>query len=72
MDESDSVIVTAGGGGGYGDPLEREIEAVRMDVINGYVSIEGAKIDYGVVIDPKTFEVDVTATQRLRDPTRLG
>jgi N-methylhydantoinase B len=67
LTEGDQVIVTAGGGGGYGDPLERDIEEVRWDVINGYVSIEQAKKDYGVAIDPKTFVVDVIATQRLRD-----
>jgi len=64
--EGDRVIVIAGGGGGYGDPLERDIEEVRWDVINGYVSVEHAKQDYRVVIDPQTFKVDVTATQELR------
>ncbi len=65
--EGDRVIAIGGGGGGYGNPREREIEKVRWDVINGYVSVEGARKDYGVVIDPHTFEVDVMATQRLRD-----
>ena len=65
--EGDRVIVTAGGGGGYGDSLERDIEEVRWDVTNGYVSVEHARQDYGVVIDPHTFEVDVIATQRLRN-----
>jgi N-methylhydantoinase B len=65
--EGDRVIVTAGGGGGYGNPFERDIEIVRQDVINGYVSVEQAKQDYGVVINPQTFDVDVMATQRLRD-----
>jgi N-methylhydantoinase B len=59
--------VTAGGGGGYGDPLKRDIEEVRREVINGYVSIEQARQDYGVEIHQKTFVVDVIATQRLRD-----
>ena len=63
----DRVIVTAGGGGGYGNPFERDIEIVRQDVINGYVSVAQAKQDYGVVINPQTFDVDVMATQRLRD-----
>jgi N-methylhydantoinase B len=65
--EGDRVVVNAGGGGGYGNPLERDIEEVRWDVINGYVSVEHTRQDYGVVIDPHTFEVDVRATQRLRD-----
>jgi len=66
LTEGDGVIVIAGGGGGYGDPLERDIEEARWDVINGYVSVERARQDYRVVIDPQTFEVDVTATQELR------
>jgi len=64
--EGDRVIVTAGGGGGYENPWERDIEEVHWDVINGYVSVEHARQDYRVVIDPQTFEVDVTSTQRLR------
>ena len=65
--EGDRVIVTAGGGGGYGNPLERDTEEVHRDVINGYVSAEQARQDYGVVIDPHAFEVDVGATEKLRD-----
>ncbi len=60
------MVATAGGGGGYGNPLERDIEEVRRDVINGYVSVEQARHDYGAVIDPQSFEVDATATQNLR------
>jgi N-methylhydantoinase B len=67
LDKGDRVTITAGGGGGYGNPLERDIEKVRMDVVNGYVSVHRAKQEYGVVIDPKTFEVDIQATQKLRD-----
>jgi N-methylhydantoinase B len=63
----DSVAVVAGGGGGYGSPLERDIEKVRLDVIEGYVSVERARQDYGVVIDSKTFTVDIQATLELRD-----
>jgi N-methylhydantoinase B len=64
--EGDRVNVIAGGGGGYGDPLERDIEEVRWDVINGYVSIERAKQDYGVILFPDTFEIDIKATKQLR------
>jgi N-methylhydantoinase B len=64
--EGDRVIVTAGGGGGYGDPLDRDTEAVRQDVMDGYISFEHARLDYGVVINPETFEIDMKATQKLR------
>jgi len=62
----DVVIMDAAGGGGYGDPLERETELVESDVTEGYVSIESSREDYGVVIDPETGKVDVVATQKLR------
>ncbi|MEL6205997.1 MAG: hydantoinase B/oxoprolinase family protein [Pseudomonadota bacterium] len=55
------------GGGGFGDPFERDIEKVVSDVRNGLVSIAGAKSDYGVVIgDPDTLAVDEAATAAAR------
>jgi len=62
----DVVTIDAAGGGGCGNPLEREPEMVERDVLEGYVSIERAREDYGVVIDPKTLKVDMEATKRLR------
>jgi N-methylhydantoinase B len=56
----------AGGGGGYGDPLQRPVEKVLKDVRNGFVSIEKAKEDYAVVADPLTYQVDEEETRRLR------
>ena len=37
--------------------LERDVEKVRIDVLNGFVSVESAKDDYGVIVDPVTFEI---------------
>lgn len=55
------------GGGGFGNPFERPVEKVIFDVRNRLVSIEGARLDYGVAIaDPKTLEVDAAETERLR------
>lgn len=51
---------------GFGDPLERDIERVKEDVKNELVSINGAKEDYGVIINPVTLEVDIEATEKLR------
>lgn len=62
----DVVVMYTAGGGGYGDPLGREMELVESDVREGYVSIEGAKNDFGVAINPETGKVDVIATQKLR------
>ncbi len=54
------------GGAGVGNPLERDIGAVRNDVRDELVSVESARNDYGVIIDPQTFEVDTKATEELR------
>ena len=59
------------GGGGMGDPLEREPEAVMRDVEDDYVSLERAKKDYGVVLDVvdldlAKYEVNVEATRAAR------
>ena len=62
----EKVIVRAGGGGGVGDPRNRSADRVRQDVVEGAVSLERAKVDYGVVIDPKTFVIDEAATQAAR------
>jgi N-methylhydantoinase B len=62
----DVLVNYTGGGGGYGDPFEREPSRIAHDVRNGFVSAESAARDYGVVVDPVTFEVDVAGTQRLR------
>ncbi len=58
------------GGGGWGDPLERDPGHVLADVRNEYVSVEGARCDYGVVIDDSNWSVDLAATGELRK-TRL-
>lgn len=56
----------AGGGGGYGHPFDRPIDKVLEDVTNEVVSIEKARDDYGVVIDPGRLAVDFEATRRTR------
>ena len=50
------------GGGGWGDPLEREPERVRQDVARGFVTGRGAFEDYGVVLEAATLDIDKTAT----------
>ena len=54
------------GGGGWGDPLERNPEKVLRDVRNELVSINSAREDYGVVIQLDSWSVDYNATQKLR------
>ena len=62
----ESFLFESTGGGGWGDPLEREIEAVLADVIDGYVSVQAARERYGVVVDLDAGEIDHDATERLR------
>lgn len=66
LQPGDILISNSGGGGGVGDPLDREIEKVRLDVLNEYISIQSARDNYGVIIDPETFDVDSEATKALR------
>lgn len=54
------------GGGGYEPPFERDPERVLDDVREGYVSLERAREDYGVVIDPTTMTLLAEETARLR------
>jgi len=68
------------GGGGYGNPYQRPVALVLHDVINGYVSLEAAEREYGVVIryrgnqnqlvrPPELYVVDEVATASLRERT---
>ena len=66
----DAVLLRGGGGGGFGDPLERPVEAVREDVYQGYVSLAAARALYGVVIDAEGCIVDRAATDALRASLR--
>jgi N-methylhydantoinase B len=59
------VLYQTAGGGGWGDPLEREPGRVLADVREGYVSARSAREDYGVVLTAEG-EVDDAATSALR------
>ncbi len=54
------------GGGGWGDPLQRDPALVLRDVRDGLVSEEGARADYGVLVDTARWTVDALGTERLR------
>jgi N-methylhydantoinase B len=68
----DVVMIDAAGGGGCGNPLEREPEMVELDIMEGHVSLEKAREDYGVAIDSKTFKIDTKATKKLRGQATLS
>jgi len=56
----------AGGGGGYGDPYLRSVDQVVREVRNGIISVERAREDYGVVVDPETFKLNTNETDMIR------
>jgi N-methylhydantoinase B len=58
------------GGGGFGDPLDRDPGLVLQDVVAGTVSLEGARDYYGVVITFEPLGVDPDATAGLRSTVR--
>jgi N-methylhydantoinase B len=66
------VIVRTGGGGGWGDPLDRDPGQVRDDVREGYIGPTEAREDYGVVLAADGLTLDREATERLRAQRRTG
>jgi len=68
------LVYDFGGGGGWGDPLDRDPRAVLDDVWDEYVSLDAARRDYGVVItgslDDLSLALDEEATAHLRDERR--
>ncbi|MFZ9994882.1 MAG: hydantoinase B/oxoprolinase family protein, partial [Steroidobacteraceae bacterium] len=64
VEAGDLLIADTWGGGGWGDPLERDASLVAFDVVAGLVSVEGAR-RYGVVVDADG-NIDEAATASLR------
>jgi N-methylhydantoinase B len=73
--EGDFFERPSAGGGGLGDPLKRDPQAVLTDVEDGYVTVRRAAIDYGVVVeevdaDLAEYRIDEPATEQLRAKQR--
>ncbi|OQY93143.1 MAG: hypothetical protein B6D41_07840 [Chloroflexi bacterium UTCFX4] len=66
LKKGDVVSLRLPGGGGYGEPSERDPQAVLRDVRDGKVSRAAAESEYGVVIDDQTLSVDKAATHVTR------
>src|SRR5262245_40345650 len=66
IEAGSTLMVRSAGGGGYGDPLERDPERVALDVREGYVSAEAARLVYGVLVGADGC-VDVAATPERRE-----
>jgi N-methylhydantoinase B len=69
LEQGSIVMVRSAGGGGYGDPLERDAERVALDAREGYVSPSAARELYGLVLDEAGC-VDTAATAALRKRLR--
>jgi N-methylhydantoinase B len=77
VDRGDVMSFWSAGGGGYGDPLKRDLERIVEDIKDGYVTVEGAREQYGAVvkeIDVRRliYEIDVPATDTLRKDMRAA
>ena len=76
METGDRLVYRFGGGGGWGDPLDRDPAAVLDDVWDEYVSIGGARDAYGVIItgslEAMTLALDPDATSTLRTELRAA
>jgi N-methylhydantoinase B len=72
MKKGDVFRHEVAGGGGWGDPLDRDPNLVLRDVLNGFVSERSAREDYGVVLVEKPLAVDEAATRCLREQIRAA
>jgi N-methylhydantoinase B len=73
LEDGDVQYVRFMGGGGYGDPIDREPEAVATDVALGLVTEGAASAIYGVVLEAEAVDADATGSRRLEiRAERLG
>lgn len=66
LKSDDEILFVTGNGAGYGNPFERDPAFIQADVLGELLSVEQARIHFGVVICEKSFEIDLTATAKLR------
>ena len=66
LDEASTVGFITAAGGGYGAPIERDIESLRLDLRDGLISPAAAEAVYGVVLDSDRLEIDMEATEAKR------
>jgi len=69
----DGFLLRSGGGGGFGNPLNRDLDTLSQDVAEGYVSGEAAERDYKAVLTSHgQVDIDATRTRRQRDQLDAG
>lgn len=64
--KGDRIIAETGGGGGFGQPFDRQLDQVKNDVLDGYIDQEVALKQYGVVFKSGTNEIDYDQTRKCR------
>ncbi|MEE2805093.1 MAG: hydantoinase B/oxoprolinase family protein [Pseudomonadota bacterium] len=64
------IVLQSAGGGGYGDPLSRDPAVVLEDIEEGYVSIEQARISYGVIVIDDKVDEAATNAERTRQSNK--
>jgi N-methylhydantoinase B len=69
MSRGERVVSIAPGGGGYGDPLERSVDAVLDDLREGRITSESARSTYGVVVSEGVVDDAATAAARRTEQT---
>lgn len=70
MSRGDLYVIYSGGGGGYGDVLERDPDAVVRDIREQLIAPATARSVYRVAVDPDTLALDRVATEQLRAAER--
>lgn len=70
LKKNDIVSIRSGGGGGWGDPLERDPQLVLEDYMDGLIRLETANKSYGIIINLEKLIVDLEATKKLREEMR--
>lgn len=70
MKKDDVYRLIQAGAGGYGDPLERDPEAVLNDLLQEKISLGKAKEDYGVIVEPEAMVIDSVSTTKARELMR--
>ena len=66
LQTGDAYILRSGGGGGFGSPLERDLETLERDVRCGYITKDAAEKYYGAVFQPDSLAIDAAVTQARR------
>ena len=73
LTSDERLVSEAPGGAGYGNPLDRDPELVKLRVLEGWISLQKSKDVYGVILKTINgqFEVDYKETKRLREQLKM-